>query len=49
MTKCNVCLRDSDLIHKENGIFYCSEECYDLAKANPFLFKKAVRAGISLL
>ncbi len=49
MTVCDVCLGNNNDLHEENGILYCSDECYDGAKANPELFKKARKLGIALL
>jgi len=49
MVECNVCLGNYDALIVMNGLFYCSEECYNVAKANPELFKEAMKQGIALL
>jgi len=49
MVNCNVCHGDYDALIIEDGLFYCSEECYNVAKANPELFKQALRENIPLL
>lgn len=49
MPVCDVCRGMYDVGFEKDGDFFCSIECYEAAKANPELYKKAKKGGYTLL